>query len=86
MTLLKPAQRDELLVRIDERQTLMYDELKEMKEHSISQNHSIARALELTTYNKSMINSNRTWINAIKWVGGILGTLTLAILGWLIAG
>uniref|UniRef100_A0A6M3J3G6 Uncharacterized protein n=1 Tax=viral metagenome TaxID=1070528 RepID=A0A6M3J3G6_9ZZZZ len=82
--MLEPFERDELLIRIDEGQKFIVDELKEMKEHSAYQNGSIARAIDLATKNYSLINSNRTWINAIKWVGGILGTLILACLGWLI--
>ena len=81
---LTPSKRDELLIRIDERQILMVDELKEIKEHNIAQNTAIATALELTTANKTAINNNRTWINVIKWIGGILGAIILTELGWLI--
>lgn len=76
MALLTQEERDQLLIRLDERVKAIKDgdkgDIPTIKDH-------------LFTLNKQ-VSKNTTWVSAYKWILSSIGAALLAVLGYLIAG
>lgn len=71
---MKPTERDELLVRIDERSRNIWRVVEQLETHQAEQNGYIKENLESTIKNTS-------WRKTDKWLLGILFTLILGAFG-----
>jgi len=89
--LMKPGERDALLIRLDERSNNMWkiihegedniwSAIKEIRDHQRDQNGKLDRTLEMAC-------SNRTWINVFKAsitviAGGLISALLTKLKGF----
>jgi len=60
---MEPVERDELLVRIDERTSNIWRAVEKLEKHNAEQNGFILQCLNKT-------NSNKVWIRVISGIGG----------------
>jgi len=61
---MKASERDDLLIRLDERSESIMRELQSLNEHQVIQNGSIEELIGRTS-------RNSTWITAFKWIVSI---------------
>lgn len=61
---MKAPERDNLLIRLDERVASIIRELKDQSKHQVEQNGYIKETIEKTA-------RNSTWITAFKWIVSI---------------
>jgi len=70
---MKAEERDNLLIRLDEKSESIMRELQSLNEHQVIQNGSIEKLFNRTT-------RNTTWIIAFKWIVGIGASILAVIL------
>lgn len=61
---MKPQQRDELLVRLDERSCNTFKIVEQLEQHQTEQNGLIRDAMNRATI-------SLTWVKAFRWIIGI---------------
>jgi len=64
---MKQPERDDLLIRLDEKMNNVWRVVEQLEKHQIVQNGLIRDTIDQTT-------KNTTWIKAYKWIIGGIGT------------
>ena len=70
---MKPIERDELLIRLDEKCESIMRELVSLNEHQVEQNGHITDTIEKTA-------KNTTWVIAFRWILGTGATILSIVL------
>ena len=78
--LVKQAERDDLLIRLDEKMNNIWRVVEQVENHQTEQNGLIRESFDQIASNSRQTSRNSTWIIAIRWIiGGICTALAMGL-------
>ena len=77
---MKPTERDDLLIRLDERSRNTWVMVEKLEKHQVEQNGLIRDSFDQIANNSKQTTKNATWIIAFRWIVGGVGTALAIVL------
>lgn len=71
---MKPPERDDLLIRLDERSRNIWIVVEKLEKHQVEQNGLIRDSFDQIASNSKQTAKNTTWGIAFRWIIGGIGT------------